>query len=181
MNMKLFAIHAPIGPAVLAGLEGARAARTGFSFAALVFGPLWLLARGLWLALGGYIVLAALVAGLVGYGWLSPGAALALIALAELYLGLEPFAEVPSVLRSLREAGFRTAILSNGTAKASADVDEALNFLRGEGDEHGNLTEIDEAKLVHKIDMYIMPLLFMVYYLQYTDKTLGKFWNRCCS
>ena len=35
----------------------------------------------------------------------------------ELYLGLEPFAEVPSVLRSLREAGFRTAILSNGSPK----------------------------------------------------------------
>ena len=87
--MKLFTIHAPIGPAVLAGLEGARAARTGFSFAALVFGPLWLLVRGLWLALVGYVLLAVLVAGLVGYGWLRPGAALALLALAELYLGVE--------------------------------------------------------------------------------------------
>ena len=37
--------------------------------------------------------------------------------LMELYLGLEPFAEVPAALRSLREAGFRTAILSNGTRK----------------------------------------------------------------
>jgi 2-haloacid dehalogenase len=35
--------------------------------------------------------------------------------LMELYLGLEPFAEVPSVLTSLRDAGFRTAILSNGS------------------------------------------------------------------
>jgi 2-haloacid dehalogenase len=35
--------------------------------------------------------------------------------LMELYLGLEPFAEVPSVLSSLRDAGFRTAILSNGS------------------------------------------------------------------
>ena len=35
--------------------------------------------------------------------------------LMELYLGLEPFAEVPSVLGSLRERGFRTAILSNGS------------------------------------------------------------------
>ena len=33
----------------------------------------------------------------------------------ELYLGLEPFAEVPAVLAALREAGFRTAILSNGS------------------------------------------------------------------
>jgi 2-haloacid dehalogenase len=35
--------------------------------------------------------------------------------LMELYLGLEPFAEVPAVLAALREAGFRTAILSNGS------------------------------------------------------------------
>ena len=35
--------------------------------------------------------------------------------LMDLYLGLEPFAEVPSVLAALRNAGFRTAILSNGS------------------------------------------------------------------
>jgi 2-haloacid dehalogenase len=35
--------------------------------------------------------------------------------LMELYLGLEPFPEVAPVLARLREAGFRTAILSNGT------------------------------------------------------------------
>ena len=37
--------------------------------------------------------------------------------LMELYLGLQPFPEVPSVLRVLREAGFRTAILSNGSPR----------------------------------------------------------------
>src|SRR6201996_7655161 len=35
--------------------------------------------------------------------------------LMELYLGLEPFPEVPAVLAALREAGFKTAILSNGS------------------------------------------------------------------
>ena len=35
--------------------------------------------------------------------------------LMELYLGLEPFPEVPEVLRELRGRGFRTAILSNGS------------------------------------------------------------------
>jgi 2-haloacid dehalogenase len=35
--------------------------------------------------------------------------------LMELYLGLEPFPEVPEVLRTLRERGFKTAILSNGS------------------------------------------------------------------
>ena len=37
--------------------------------------------------------------------------------LMELTLGLEPFPEVPAVLASLREAGFRTAILSNESPK----------------------------------------------------------------
>ncbi len=35
--------------------------------------------------------------------------------LMELYLSLEPFPEVPDVLATLRDAGFRTAILSNGS------------------------------------------------------------------
>jgi 2-haloacid dehalogenase len=35
--------------------------------------------------------------------------------LMDLYLGLEPFPEVPAVLATLREAGFKTAILSNGS------------------------------------------------------------------
>jgi 2-haloacid dehalogenase len=35
--------------------------------------------------------------------------------LMELYLGLEPFAEVPAVLGALRKEGFKTAILSNGS------------------------------------------------------------------
>ncbi len=87
--MKLFAIHAPIGPAVLSGLESARAARTGFSFAALLFGPLWLLARGLWLALVVYVVAAALIVFAARSGGLSPGATIALIALAHLYIGVE--------------------------------------------------------------------------------------------
>ena len=35
--------------------------------------------------------------------------------LMDLYLGLEPFPEVPEVLATLRARGFRTAILSNGS------------------------------------------------------------------
>jgi 2-haloacid dehalogenase len=35
--------------------------------------------------------------------------------LMDLYLGLEPFPEVPEVLSALRARGFRTAILSNGS------------------------------------------------------------------
>lgn len=53
-----------------------------------------------------------------------------------------------------------------------ADVDDALKFLSGEGaiDVHG----VDEAKLRRKIDWTVMPFLFLTYFLQYTDKSLGE-------
>jgi hypothetical protein len=87
--MKLYAIHAPLTVDAVAGPEGARAARTGFSLAALLFGPLWLLARGLWLALLAYAILAAAAIGLVRAGVLSAEAATALAALGQLYLAVE--------------------------------------------------------------------------------------------
>jgi 2-haloacid dehalogenase len=46
--------------------------------------------------------------------------------LMQLYLRLDPFPEVPAVLRELRSAGFATAILSNGTpAMLTAAIDNA--------------------------------------------------------
>jgi len=44
--------------------------------------------------------------------------------LMELYLGLEPFPEVPEVLRTLRARGFKTATLSNGTPSMLATLVE---------------------------------------------------------
>jgi hypothetical protein len=87
--MKLFAILAPQTVEAVAGAEGARAAKTGFAWAALVFGPLWLLARGLWLALLAYAVLAATAIALAGIDELRPGAAVALAALGHLYLAVD--------------------------------------------------------------------------------------------
>jgi hypothetical protein len=53
------------------------------------------------------------------------------------------------------------------------DVDAALGFLRA----HASTTEvanINEKKLMRKVDWMIMPLMFACYYLQYTDKTLRE-------
>ena len=57
--------------------------------------------------------------------------------LMDLYLGLKPFPEVPGVLKRLRAAGYKTAILSNGTpdmlaalvsaAKLDALIDQVLS------------------------------------------------------
>jgi len=87
--MKLFAIHAPKTFAAVAGPEDARAAKTGFSWGALAFGPLWLTARGLWLALLAYAVLAAAAIALVRIGALNPDAAAGLAALGQLYLAVD--------------------------------------------------------------------------------------------
>jgi hypothetical protein len=87
--MRLYAIHAPCAADAFVELERARAARTGFAFAALLFGPLWLIARGLWLALASYAVLAAVIVLAARERWLGAGAAIALFALANLYLAAE--------------------------------------------------------------------------------------------
>ncbi|KAJ9637381.1 hypothetical protein H2204_004805 [Knufia peltigerae] len=51
------------------------------------------------------------------------------------------------------------------------DVDAALSFLRANADT-GQSVDIDENKLMRKVDWMMMPLMFACYYLQYTDKTL---------
>lgn len=48
--------------------------------------------------------------------------------LMALYLTLDPFPEVPEVLRRLRSAGMRTAILSNGSPKMLDSVVEAAKL-----------------------------------------------------
>jgi hypothetical protein len=54
---------------------------------------------------------------------------------------------------------------------ASGTVDAALEFLQAEGG--AILSEIDEKKLVRKIDWMIMPLMWACYNLQYLDKVLS--------
>ena len=63
--------------------------RIGFVWPALVFGPLWLVARRLWRPLALWIVAAALVGTATRLGLLNPDAAFWLYVLAALYLGFE--------------------------------------------------------------------------------------------
>lgn len=51
------------------------------------------------------------------------------------------------------------------------DGDKALDFLRTEA-EIGEGEDIDERRLVRKIDWMIVPLMFCCYLLQYLDKSL---------
>ncbi|KAJ9155594.1 Allantoate permease [Pleurostoma richardsiae] len=59
--------------------------------------------------------------------------------------------------------------------KRPKDADVALDFLNHEA--AGTMTEVDEKKLVRKIDWRIVPLMWMCYNLQYLDKTLINYAN----
>lgn len=51
--------------------------------------------------------------------------------------------------------------------------DAALSYLRQQiGDGDTGVADINESKLVWKIDFMIMPLMWCCYFLQYLDKTL---------
>ncbi|MBK9083671.1 MAG: DUF2628 domain-containing protein [Rhizobiales bacterium] len=108
--MPIFAVHAPPTPGATIEVAGQAAdrladrvalVREGFSKPALLFGPLWLVRHGLWRAL--IVWLLAMLAIGVGAALLRlpPGAALALLALVNLWLGVEG-------------AGLRSAALTRG-------------------------------------------------------------------
>jgi hypothetical protein len=88
--MAIYAVHSPTldgDPA--SAFDRAKVLRLGFSFWAFAFGPLWLLAKQVWLALGAWILGAAIVGLAVAFGVLQPGAGLSLYWLAALFLGIE--------------------------------------------------------------------------------------------
>jgi hypothetical protein len=51
------------------------------------------------------------------------------------------------------------------------EVDGALAFLRDQPS--AEIAELDERKLIRKIDWLVMPILFGIYVLQYIDKSLS--------
>jgi hypothetical protein len=63
--------------------------RLGFAPWGFVFGPLWLLAKRLWLALGAWILGAVVVGLAVVSGFLRPETAVVLYWLAALFIGIE--------------------------------------------------------------------------------------------
>ena len=74
---------------------------------------------------------------------------------------------------SNKPLGDPTSAGSVDVTSSLADVDDALRFLKA-GGQNGDFNSVDERRLLRKIDWYIMPMLFGVYFLQYTDKSLRK-------
>lgn len=97
--MNVYTVHLKGSPDDLATLERAVLIREGFSWAALIFGPLWLLWHRLWLALVVWLAALTALAAWNAYGLPAPYAVAALLAIMHLVLGLEA--------APLRGAGFR--------------------------------------------------------------------------
>jgi hypothetical protein len=88
--MAIYSVHIP-GDAAdpEKAAERANFLREGFSRPAFLFGPLWLLARGLWRPLGVWCLGALLVGLAISYGLLAGSAGSWLYFIAALFLGLE--------------------------------------------------------------------------------------------
>lgn len=116
--MAIYAAHAAKGPATLAGADRVRLAPQGFSWPAFLFGPFWLLAKGLWRALLVWLaadILLAVAAATLGLG--PQPLTLAQLAIA-LFLGLEGGA--------LRSAALERSGLPLADIVAAPDEDLAL-------------------------------------------------------
>lgn len=87
--MSVYTVHAP--PAGAAGPDPERFVfvRDGFHFWAFVFGPVWLLAKGLWLPLVIYIVIAAALHAAMWLLAVPAATYAALVLLMHLLIGLE--------------------------------------------------------------------------------------------
>ena len=88
--MATYEIH---GPAMTGEGETARlalrATKSGFSWAAFLFAPLWLAARRLWLPLALYVAASAALVALANLAGLTAGGAFALALTASLFIGFE--------------------------------------------------------------------------------------------
>jgi hypothetical protein len=86
----MYAIHcSPLAGGRDAAAEALKATKLGFCYPAFVFGPFWLAAKRLWVALLVYVLGAALVGFLAALGFIAPGALVALEILAAIFIGIE--------------------------------------------------------------------------------------------
>jgi 2-haloacid dehalogenase len=78
--------------------------------------------------------------------------------LMDLYLGLEPFPEVPTVLGALRAAGIRTAILSNGSPRMLGAL-VSRSGLAGQFDAILSVDAVGAFKTDHRVYQHALDSL----------------------
>jgi Protein of unknown function (DUF2628) len=117
--MAIYRVLLPVGAsdqAVIA--ERAKFLREGFCWPAFVFGPFWLLARGLWRPLLVWCLGAALVGLAISYGRLSAAAPVWLYLLSALFLGLEGRSFLAA---AIERAGFSFVAVAAGDDRLAAE------------------------------------------------------------
>jgi hypothetical protein len=117
--MAIYRVHLPVGaPDRAIAAERAKFLREGFSLPAFLFGPVWLLARGLWRPLVVWCVGALIVGLAIFCGRLSGSAGPWLYVLSALFLGLEGqnFAAAAAERR-----GYGFADVAAGADRAAAE------------------------------------------------------------
>ncbi|KAI1307487.1 allantoate permease [Xylaria venustula] len=78
----------------------------------------------------------------------------------------------PEAAEDVKDSNYRT---SDQLTADSQDLDENYEFFRA--DSQIDATESEIKKVVRKIDWHVVPLLFLVYFLQYLDKNALNFAN----
>jgi hypothetical protein len=117
--MAIYSVHMPgDGADPLSAAERASFLREGFSWPAFLFGPLWLLARGLWRPLGAWCLGAVLVGLATSYGLLGGSAGSWLYFIAALFLGFEGKGFVGA---AMERRGLRLVDVAAGPDLAAAE------------------------------------------------------------
>jgi hypothetical protein len=117
--MAIYRVLIPVGAADPAAIaERADFIREGFCWPAFLFGPFWLLARGLWRALGAWCLGALIVALAASYGRAPDFAAIWLYLLSAIWLGLEGQGLAAA---ARQRAGFRFVDIVTGADSGAAE------------------------------------------------------------
>jgi hypothetical protein len=118
--MATFRVHVPTGGAPDSAGDAERASflREGFCWPALLFGPLWLLARGLWRPFALWCIAAIILAVAISSGRLPGSVAGWLYFVGALFLGLEGRNFVAA---ALERRGFRLVDIVARVDRATAE------------------------------------------------------------
>jgi Protein of unknown function (DUF2628) len=116
--MPIYRVHIPAGADATSAAERARFQREGFCWPGLLFGPLWLLSRGLWRALAVWLAAAVALGWAIHDGRL-PGADGAwFVLLSAIYLGLEGNSLAAA---ALERRGYKLTDIAGGANRLDAE------------------------------------------------------------
>jgi Protein of unknown function (DUF2628) len=127
--MAIYSVHIPTGAAdPAAAADRVLFLREGFSWPAFLFGPFWLLARGLWRPLAIWCLAAILVGFAMSYGLVKDAAATWLYLIGGVFLGLEGKGFVGA---ALERRGFALADVAAGPDLVAAESGFFSRWLAG--------------------------------------------------